>query len=82
MSSNPAVLRLMIYLQERKMDQLLRAPSVGKHSSARVDEEERAEISSRSNRKARTVVGRGAEEPAMTSDLTYDWEGEREGRRK
>ena len=37
-SSNSAVARFWIYLQNRKMAQLLRAPSVGKHNSTRVDE--------------------------------------------
>ena len=43
-----AMARFRIYTQEekkKKKDQLLRAPSVGKHNSTRVDEgKERAEI--------------------------------------
>ena len=59
------VLRLMIYLQKKRRIncwERLSWVSTVRHESTR---EERAEIFSRSNRKARTVVGRGEEEPAM-----------------
>ena len=64
MSSNPAVERFGIYLRnkekEKEKDQLLRAPLAWVGTIRREStREERAEIFSRQQCKARTVVGRG-----------------------
>ena len=49
----------------KKKDQLLRAPSVGNHNSMRVDEGRKSGNLLAKKCKARTVVGKGDEEPAM-----------------
>ena len=65
-SSNPAGVSFWIYYVAKKNKQLLRAPSVGKHSSTRVDEARKSwNLLAIKKCKARTVVGRGGEEPAM-----------------
>ena len=55
---------ILNFFAKKKKDQLLRAPSVGKHHSTRFDEG-RAEIFSGKKCKARTVVGKGGDAPAM-----------------
>ena len=80
-SSNPAVVRLWVYLQKKtkNTDQVLRAPSVGKPNLTRVDQGRKSwKLLAIKKWKAQTVVGRGGGELAMWPRIWVTTRRERE----